>query len=707
MKTVELFLFGFAAVVDIALLLSLWERINRGRVAIWLTMLVASAAVLHTSVFFRLLIVDMDEPSFIVVDRLLVIAICAGLLALPSAMLHAASRLNMTGVEPAPLRAAKLAWLYVPLGLLPWIMMGVMQSKENDFLSHVGSWKIIYIVWLAVANSFSIALFLRFRGGLDRHGNSFLLSLAVTIAAMTLLVVGYATMTVNTSFEATARLFTTLSPMAVAILFVAYSMRGKLLPLVLERTFAYAAILVGILLIHRLLVTPLAAWLKERFGIDFVLIEGIVLLMIVWAIPSLRARVTESLGYLFSHNVLRARESIRQTSLGLARFDGRDGRELAQWFADDLAWSLQLDDASIVYIEAAGDERAEIIRSMPTLSPNQLPLPVQKDADHTLLGLHRWMPAESGVFERGHTEDSVIEDGLTKLGVLVAYHVVYQTIVCTVFLGNRQRNDRFAREQIHSLSLLVDQFAAIMHDRREVRHRQLTERKLLQQEKLSLLGLLSGSLAHEIRNPLSSIRTITTLVIEDLPQASEARRELAMVVSEIDRLATTANRLLDFARPSLPGSDAAISIIRPEPAIQRMLGVLAYLAKQSGVDLRVTLQCNEVWISANDASLGEIVFNLVKNAIEASRDSASPVVEVETSLDNRDYVLAVRDNGCGIDEAQKPTLFEPFTTDKIDGNGLGLYAVGQRVQELCGSISIHNRSPAGTEFLTRIPMVRK
>lgn len=98
----------------------------------------------------------------------------------------------------------------------------------------------------------------------------------------------------------------------------------------------------------------------------------------------------------------------------------------------------------------------------------------------------------------------------------------YRSVSGTVLLGNRIRNDRLAGDQVHVLSIVVDQFAATLHNRREETRRQQAERKMLQQEKLSVLGLLSGSLAHEIRNPLSSIRTIVTLVMEDLGESNEA-----------------------------------------------------------------------------------------------------------------------------------------------------------------------------------------
>jgi C4-dicarboxylate-specific signal transduction histidine kinase len=280
--------------------------------------------------------------------------------------------------------------------------------------------------------------------------------------------------------------------------------------------------------------------------------------------------------------------------------------------------------------------------------------------------------------------------------------MAYRSITGSVVLGNRIRNDRLAREQVYVLSIVIDQFAATMHNRREELLRQQVERKILQQEKLSVLGLLSGSLAHELRNPLSSIRTITTLVLEDLGQSHESRRDLQMVVDEIDRLSQTTNRLLDYSRPE-PQTQAKMN---PHRVISRIVCVLEYLAKQYHVETKLNLVDCDVQLESNDAALSEIVFNLVKNAIEAARDVESGFVEIRTNCDDGDFVLSVCDNGSGIARECQANLFQPFATYKVDGNGLGLYAVNERVRELGGRILFRPHEPCGTVFEVRLPMAR-
>jgi len=256
-----------------------------------------------------------------------------------------------------------------------------------------------------------------------------------------------------------------------------------------------------------------------------------------------------------------------------------------------------------------------------------------------------------------------------------------------VVFGNRVRNDRLSREQLYSLSLIIDQLGATLHNRQDELLRQRAERKMLQQEKLSVLGLLSGSLAHELRNPLSSIRTIAILTLEELGSGHSCERDLKLIVSEVDRLSQTTNRLLVYARPEA----VSHSLVRPDQVNQRIVNILSYLARQHHIELIARLECEHVEIASNESFLCEIVFNLIKNAIEAVRDIESGSVSVTT----------------GIAEALRTTLFKPFASYKVDGNGLGLYAAAERVRELGGTINFESRESTGTIFEVRVPSGRQ
>lgn len=479
------------------------------------------------------------------------------------------------------------------------------------------------------------------------------------------------------------------------------------------------------------------AAIKDGHRLFFV--EGILITMVILWVPSLRARVAEALRNLFSTNVTQVRNATRQVALKLSQNASLDTAELVRWFANEVRHSIELDHVTIV-IDDEGEAKGPFVIK----SDEALPQATEHRLTDDMALIHRQMTDTQRVLELGSAREKsvryhsgqtspgaildkwyrallsrrffsrelisrpilgvdevdAVERAFVRENVLLAYRLSYRSVTGNVMLGNRVRNDRLASEQVLVLALVIDQFAAALHNRREETLRQQAERKMLQQEKLSVLGLLAGSLAHELRNPLSSIRTITTLVMEELGDSHECQRDLQMVVSEIDRLSLTTNRLLDYARPE----PQSCSNVLPDQLISRIVCILDYLARQYHVETKLKLQCDGAFIASNEAGLSEIVFNLVKNAIEAARETDGGRIEIVSKCEDGQIVVSVCDNGGGIADERKANLFQPFATYKADGNGLGLYAVNERVRELGDSVSFRPNEPCGTVFEVRIPI---
>jgi len=165
------------------------------------------------------------------------------------------------------------------------------------------------------------------------------------------------------------------------------------------------------------------------------------------------------------------------------------------------------------------------------------------------------------------------------------FRISFRTVNGLAILGSRLRSDRLADKQLTALAMLFDQFAATLFNRVLEVQRLWAERQSMQQEKLSVLGLIAGSLAHELRNPLSSIRTITTLMKEDMPEGDEHFQDVSMIVCEIDRLSQTTQRLLDYAKPN----DTSGKRVAPDRVIERLLHILGQLARQHSVKILQSL----------------------------------------------------------------------------------------------------------------------
>jgi signal transduction histidine kinase len=301
--------------------------------------------------------------------------------------------------------------------------------------------------------------------------------------------------------------------------------------------------------------------------------------------------------------------------------------------------------------------------------------------------------------ERGEEETPAISREMELLRCDVAFPMQYKTVDGMVLFGSRRRFDRLADEQIKSLSVVIDQFAATLQNFRDEELRRHAERRSLQQEKLSTLGLISGSLAHELRNPLSSIRTIASLVSEELPSENPNQHDLRLIVSEVDRLAKTLQRMLEFAKPAKFENE----VTEPDRVISRLLSIMDYYAKELRIKLDVRLNAPESKVLASDATMNEIFMNLIKNAMEAAKDCHEATVRVISETMDSVYRVTITDNGTGISSDRLANIFLPFETSKTEGTGLGLYIVSERVRELHGTIRVTSEIGGGSTFIVELP----
>ncbi len=203
--------------------------------------------------------------------------------------------------------------------------------------------------------------------------------------------------------------------------------------------------------------------------------------------------------------------------------------------------------------------------------------------------------------------------------------------------GPRIRSDRFSEEQRSSLVLLFDQFAATLFNRVVEQDRLRAERQAAQQEKLAVIGLMAGSLAHEIRNPLSSIRTVASLLREDLGTHSDHAKDVEIILEEIDRLTQTTQRLLDFAKPA----NDQLQHVDVHQVATRLFHLLAPWSAQQQVTLETRLHATSSLVRATDAAVSEILLNILRNAIEATRASSNARVQVETMNETNFLIVRV------------------------------------------------------------------
>jgi signal transduction histidine kinase len=227
------------------------------------------------------------------------------------------------------------------------------------------------------------------------------------------------------------------------------------------------------------------------------------------------------------------------------------------------------------------------------------------------------------------------------------------------------------------------------------------ERALVAQEHLAGLGKVAATIAHEFRNPLSSIKTLTQLMREDPAVEGKYSRDLSYILSETDRLSGSVQQLLSFSRP-LPElrEDVKLSAL-----LETTVEILARQFDGDGIRIHHQIETDLELRRASSELVKQIVVNLAVNAAHASRPGDS--VKIEAARDGSNHVLiSVIDQGPGIPPELHEKIFEPFYTTKQKGTGLGLAIVRKNVRRLSGDISIHSpiSAGAGTRISVTLPV---
>jgi two-component system sensor histidine kinase HydH len=221
----------------------------------------------------------------------------------------------------------------------------------------------------------------------------------------------------------------------------------------------------------------------------------------------------------------------------------------------------------------------------------------------------------------------------------------------------------------------------------------LLERRQLEMQHMAHLGTMAAVLAHEIRNPLGSIKGFTQLALERGGDPSL----LAPVVDQTQRLESLVNDLLVYGRPPSP----SIRTVQWPEFAARIETQARRIAASRGV--QISIDRPRVSLATDPDLLEQILINLIRNAVEAAESVQDPRVHITAELDGGHVELAVRDNGPGIDESTRGKVLEPFFTTKAFGTGLGLPVSARLTKALGGAFRLGPSNGGGAIASLRLP----
>jgi two-component system sensor histidine kinase HydH len=241
---------------------------------------------------------------------------------------------------------------------------------------------------------------------------------------------------------------------------------------------------------------------------------------------------------------------------------------------------------------------------------------------------------------------------------------------------------------------------------RDVEHKvaemQALEQQLVRAGRLQSLGELTAGLAHEIKNPLASLKTASAIVADEIPENSPRRKMVGILQSEIDRLAALLERFLAFARPGTmtlaPVAlwqvvEQAVALVRPQADVRQ-------------VALRAECAAPASTVQGDRDKLTQVLLNVILNAVQFSPPGGCVAVRLQRRhLPHGDYaVVSITDDGPGIGPADRERIFDPFFSTREGGAGLGLSIASRLIDEHQGYIDLVPDRPRGTEFLLFFPV---
>lgn len=231
----------------------------------------------------------------------------------------------------------------------------------------------------------------------------------------------------------------------------------------------------------------------------------------------------------------------------------------------------------------------------------------------------------------------------------------------------------------------------------DISNLKLLEEQLRRSERLASLGRLAAGIAHEIRNPLSSIKGFATILAGRFQEDDRSKRIAEVMVQEVERLNRVVTELLDYAKPTeLHRETASCATI-----IQRTLDLLEGAAKDQGVEIQTGVLPGDLEVSIDEDRFSRALLNLCLNGLQAMQRGGTLRLEADL-LEGRVH-FKVADSGAGIPAEHMPHVFDPYFTTKPNGVGLGLANVHKIVEAHNGQIEVSSTLGLGTTFEIFLP----
>lgn len=256
--------------------------------------------------------------------------------------------------------------------------------------------------------------------------------------------------------------------------------------------------------------------------------------------------------------------------------------------------------------------------------------------------------------------------------------------------------------QVHSYPVNSgsERSVSVMHQYVDITQSRELYLRMLQSEKMGAIGMLAGNIAHELNNPLTGLKALTQVLLQETTDQKQLHMDLVEIEKAADRSQKIIKNLLEFSQ----GDIGVLEETFVDDLVHKTMPMLKTALRMHR--LHLDLHCEKSAVSVEPHLIQQVIFNLVNNACQAMREVGD--LTVRTGIEKNYAFVEIEDNGPGIPADLRARIFEPFFTTKQEGQGtgLGLSLAKSVVEKFSGRLLLKNVEPHGACFRIELPLVK-
>ncbi|HKY29846.1 MAG TPA: ATP-binding protein [Pyrinomonadaceae bacterium] len=573
---------------------------------------------------------------------------------------------------------------YLPTVAIFWALWLIWTGPYAPMLTKLRVFVIPFALWIAyVLGLIAVTELLIARKSTNRSEQRIMRTLAASFVAIGLVILAALALGLGkgTTLGLYLHTIANLGSLLPSVLLAYYIYRYRYLELIIEESLIVATFAAVVLTVYLFGIRTIGDWMAARYGIRQGVIEALLILGLTLAAAPLRRWLAIRFHKLFEHEAAFYRDIVARVGSHAGQYQQLP--ELLQFVEERTAQALGLRRVRIIVTNAPAGDASETVQPEPWV---EQVLEVSRNDG--------WQPVQE-------------HPALSAGGFQLAYPLRREDRVSGLMLIDGPSASLTPDAQA-VLEVLAGQVAIAIEDCRLVEENVRLERRVAEGERLAALGQMAAAVAHEIKNPLSAIKSIAQVMREDAELNAEYARDLSLIVGETDRLSQSVTQLLSFARRDKPEELP----LKADELVRSVVELFKANAAEHGVVLETRLETDRELTGAAVSTLRDALSNLILNALQATpaggliavtarEDKNAPLPRINGTT----LVITVTDTGTGVPAELRQRIWEPFFTTKQRGTGLGLAIVRKRMEEVGGSARlVPSHNGTGSRFELKIPI---